>query len=129
MKRAAVLGALTAVNLVLLLGIGLMQVFPAIAQRGTGILRGSAFELVDPQGRVRASLSIQPEVEQASETVLFRLIHPNGQPSVKISASMTGAGLSFVGGNDESYIILEADGPESRLRMVEQNGREQLVSP
>jgi hypothetical protein len=129
MKRAAVLGALTAINLVLLLGIGLMQVFPAIAQGGTGILRGSAFELVDPQGRVRASLSIQPEVEQASETVLFRLIHPNGQPSVKISASMTGAGLSFVGGNDESYIILEADGPESRLRMVEQNGREQLVSP
>lgn len=78
---------------------------------------------------MRASLSIQPEVEGASETVLFRLIHPNGQPSVKISASMTGAGLSFVGGDDESYIIREADGPESRLKMVEQGGREHLVSP
>jgi len=42
---------------------------------------------------------------------------------------MTGAGLSFVGGDDESYIILEADGPESRLKMVEQGGREHLVSP
>ncbi|WP_284282922.1 hypothetical protein [Mesorhizobium amorphae] len=102
------------------------QVLPATAQGGMGILRGSAFELVDPRGRVRA---IQPEVEGASETVLFRLIHPNGQPSVKISASMTGAGLSFVGGDDESYIILEADGPESRLKMVEPGGREHLVSP
>lgn len=129
MRREVVLGVLTAANLVLLLGIGLTQVLPAIAQGGMGILRGSAFELVDPRGRVRASLSIQPEVEGASETVLFRLIHPNGQPSVKISASMTGAGLSFVGGDDESYIILEADGPESRLKMVEQGGREHLVSP
>ena len=129
MRREVFLGVLTAANLVLLLGIGLTQILPATAQGGMGILRGSAFELVDPRGRVRASLSIQPEVEGASETVLFRLIHPNGQPSVKISASMTGAGLSFVGGDDESYIILEADGPESRLKMVEQDGREHLVSP
>src|SRR5688572_9614001 len=124
MSREAVLGALTALNLALLLGIGLTQVLPATAGVGTGILRGSAFELVDLQGRVRASLAIQPEVEGSSETVLFRLIEPNGQPSVKISASMTGAGLSFVGGDDESYIILEADGPKAQLRMVEPNGRE-----
>ena len=52
----------------------------------------------------------------------LRLCQPNGQPSVKIDTSMTGAGLSFVGGDDESYVILEADGPESR------NGREHLVS-
>jgi hypothetical protein len=129
MRREAVLGALSALNFVLLLGIGLTQVLPATAEVGTGILRGSAFELVDAQGRVRASLAVQPEVEGASETVLFRLIEPNGQPSVKISASMTGAGLSFVGGDDESYIILEADGPEAQLRMVEPNGREQVVSP
>ncbi|CAN7257896.1 hypothetical protein [Mesorhizobium sp. LjNodule214] len=76
MRREVFLGVLTAANLVLLLGIGLTQILPATAQGGMGILRGSAFELVDPRGRVRASLSIQPEVEGASETVLFRLIHP-----------------------------------------------------
>jgi hypothetical protein len=129
MRREVILGALTATNLVLLLGIGLAQALPVAAQAPVGILRGSAFELVDPQGRVRASLSIQPAAAGVSETVLLRLIQPNGQPSVKISTSRTGAGLSFVGGDDESYVILEAEGPESRLRMVEKGGRERLVSP
>ncbi|MCC6984106.1 MAG: hypothetical protein IT535_12600 [Bauldia sp.] len=128
MKREAMLGALTALNLVLLLGIGVTQILPATAQDDFGIVRGSAFELVDEAGRVRASLTIQPPAEGASETVLLRLIQPNGQPAAKISASATGAGLSFVGGDDQSYLILEADGPETALRMVE-GGGEQLVLP
>jgi hypothetical protein len=123
------LGALTALNLMLLLAIGLIATRPATAQGGVEVVRGSAFELVDAAGRVRASLSIQPAAEGASETVLLRLIQANGQPAVKISASATGAGLSFVGGDDTSYVILEADGPETELRMVEAGGREQLLSP
>jgi hypothetical protein len=128
MRRESVLGALTALNLALLLGIGLSQILPATAQDGAPVVRGSAFELVDEGGRVRASLSIQPPAEGASETVLLRLIQANGQPAVKISASATAAGLSFVGGDDQSYVILEADGPETALRMVE-GGREQLLLP
>jgi hypothetical protein len=130
MKRETVLGLLTAANFALLAGIGLMQMLPggAMAQSTPGVLRGSGLEIVDAAGRLRASISIQPEVEGTTETVLFRLIHPNGQPSVKIGASMTGAGLSFVGGDDASHIILEADGTETRLKMVEQ-GRERLVEP
>jgi hypothetical protein len=126
MLRETVLGALTAVNLVVLV-VGLTRILPAMAQ--TGVLRGSGFELVDSEGRLRASISIQPEVAGASETVLFRLIQPDGQPAVKISASMTGAGLSFVGGDDESFILLDADGPEGKLRIVEQNKGETLISP
>jgi hypothetical protein len=37
--------------------------------------------------------------------------------------------LSFVGGDDVSYIILEADGPETRLKMVGPEGREKLIAP
>lgn len=129
MRRDVVLGALTAVNLLLLFGIGLSQVLPAAAQSGAGTVRGSAFELVDAQGRVRASLSIQPAGGGASETVLLRLIQPDGQPAVKIAASASAAGLSFVGGDDESYVILEADGPEARLEVMEQNGRERRAWP
>jgi hypothetical protein len=130
MKRETVLGLLTAANFALLAGIGLMQMLPggAMAQSTAGVLRGTGLEIVDAAGRLRASISIQPEVEGTTETVLFRLIHSNGQPSVKIGASMTGAGLSFVGGDDASHIILEADGTETRLKMVEQ-GRERLVEP
>jgi hypothetical protein len=129
MRSNLVVGVLTAVNVMLVLGHALTQGLPALAADSAGILRGSAFELVDTQGRVRASLTIQPESAGASETVLFRLIQQNGQPSVKISTSATGAGLSFVGGDDESYIILEANGPESRLKMVERDGREHVVTP
>lgn len=117
-------------QLALLVGIGLTQVvLPATAKATPDVLRGSGLEIVDAEGRLRASIGIQPAVAGATETVLFRLIHPNGQPSVKIGASITGAGLSFVGGDDESYIILEADGAESQLKMVEQDGREQVIAP
>jgi hypothetical protein len=129
MGREVLLGALTAVNLVLLGGTGLMQVLPAKAQDGAGILRGSGLEIVDREGRLRSSISIQPAAAGEAETVLFRLIPENGQPSVKISASVASAGLSFVGGDDKSYIVIEADGPESWLKMVEPGGREKLVTP
>jgi hypothetical protein len=131
MTREGILGALMVANVVLLAGIVLTQILPglATAQGTPGVLRGSGLEIVDAGGRLRASISIQPEVEGASETVLLRLIDRNGQPSVKVAASMTGAGLSFVGGDDESHVILEAEGAESRLKLVEQGGRERLIEP
>ena len=130
MKREAFLGILTAVNLALLAGIGLTEVgLPAMAHAPLQVLRGSAVEIVDTEGRVCASIGIQAPTDGATETVLFRLIHSNGQPSVKISASITGAGLSFVGGDDRSYIILEAEGPQTRLKMVEPDGHETSIAP
>ncbi|TIU63079.1 MAG: hypothetical protein E5W25_25520, partial [Mesorhizobium sp.] len=95
MRREAVLGALTAINLVLLAGMGLTQILPAKAQDSPGILRGSGLQIVDSQGRVRSSISVLPAKAGEAETVLFRLIAENGQPSVKISATTASAGLSF----------------------------------
>lgn len=129
MTREAVLGALTAINLALLAGTGLMQILPARVQDGNSILRGSGLQIVDSAGRVRSSISVLPAEAGEAETVLFRLIAENGQPSVKISTSTVSAGLSFVGGDDASYVILDANGPETRLRMVEPEGREKVISP
>jgi hypothetical protein len=129
MRRETLLGAVTAVNLILFAATGLMQILPAEAQDGAGILRGSGLEIVDGEGRLRSSISILPAAAGEAETVLFRLIPPNGQPSVKIAASTASAGLSFVGGDDVSYVILEADGPKTRLKMVEPEGREKVIAP
>jgi hypothetical protein len=129
MRRETILGALTAINLILLSGIVLTQILPARAQDQPGILRGSGLQIVDGQGRVRSSISVLPAKEGQAETVLFRLITQDGQPSVKIAASTASAGLSFVGGDDESYVILDADGPKTRLKMVEPQGREKLIAP
>jgi hypothetical protein len=128
MRRETLLGAVTAVNLILFAATGLVQILPAEAQDGAGILRGSGLEIVDGEGRLRSSISILPAAAGEAETVLFRLIPPNGQPSVKIAASTASAGLSFVGGDDVS-VILEADGPKTRLKMVEPEGREKVIAP
>ncbi|MFE0013947.1 hypothetical protein ACFWXH_03805 [Mesorhizobium sp. NPDC059054] len=129
MKREMVLTALTMTNLLLLNGLVLGRVLPAVAQGEPGILRGSGLEIVDGEGRLRATITIQPPGDGVTETALLRLMQPNGQPAVKIGASPTGAGLSFVGGDDQSYVILDADGAETRLRMVEPGGRERLITP
>ena len=129
MRREVILGAVTAVNLVLFAATALMQILPAKAQDAVGILRGSGLEIVDGEGRLRSSISILPAAADEAETVLFRLITPSGQPSVKIAASTASAGLSFVGGDDLSYVILDADGAETRLKMVEPEGREKLIAP
>lgn len=129
MKREVVLGVLTLANFVLLAGIAATGLLPsATAQDVPRLLRGSGLEIVDPQGRLRASISIQPAADESGETVLLRLINGAGQPSAKISATEQGAGLSFVGGDDLGHAILQAEGRDSSLKLVE-GGRERLVEP
>jgi hypothetical protein len=92
-------------------------------------LRGSGLEIVDAEGRVRASISILPASGPSAETVLLRLIDSNGQPSVKIGTSLTSAGLSLVGGDDESYIVLKAEGSAPVLKLARRDGPERTVEP
>jgi hypothetical protein len=74
----------------------------AFAQSEPSVLRGRALQIVDDQGRVRASISVLPpdkskSGEEASDTVLFRLITERGRPTGMISSSEPASGLSFAG--------------------------------
>jgi hypothetical protein len=127
---------LTTINVVLLLIILLHQVHPAFAQGVAPVLRGSALEIVDGQGRVRASISVLPAGRSQSgdshpETVLFRLITEQGRPSVKIGASEGASGLSFAGPTHtkDTYVILESRGTASSLKLRNEDGREQILRP
>jgi hypothetical protein len=133
MKTQHLLAALTAVNFALLLFL-LSRTGAVEAEGAPSVLRGNAIEIVDSEGRLRASLQVGPAGVDAKgkaypETVLFRLIDGGGQPSVKISTSGIASGLSLVGGDDESYVVLQADGPQSSLRLVGPEGRERVVTP
>lgn len=135
MRTQRLLIVLTLVNLALLL-FTLPQIRPASAEGAPQVLRGRALEIVDEQGRVRASLNVLPAKTQAngetsSETVLLRLITERGRPSVKIGASEQVAGLSFAGptGTKDAYLILETKGTASSLRLRNEDGREQVVKP
>jgi hypothetical protein len=123
------------VNLVILM-LTLAAMRPAVAQGVTPVLRGRALEIVDDQGRVRASLSVLPAGTSAHgdrhpETVLLRLITERGRPSVKISTSEEAAGVSLAGPSNtrDTYVILEAKGTASSLKMRNEGGREQIVKP
>ena len=136
MKTQRLLLALTVVNLGLLALLQWSYLGPALANGAAPVLRGRALEIVDERGRVRASLSVLPAAVQAngetsSETVLLRLITERGRPSVKIGASEEVAGLSFSGptGTKDTYVILEAKGTASLLKLRNEEGREQILRP
>jgi len=132
MKAARLLTTLTVVNLAILV----FLVTRAGAVEATGavpVLRGRALEIVDEQGRVRASIKVQPEDRAAAtpypDTVILRLIDPNGRPSVKLATSERGAGLGLGGASDPTYVQLLAQGTETLLRLTNQDGRQQVVKP
>ena len=136
MKMQRLLIALTVVNLGLLSFLLLSQIGPVLANSAAPVLRGRALEIVDEQGRARATLNVvpastQPNGETYPETVLLRLITERGRPSVKISTSEQGAGLALVGPSNtkETYVQLGANGTVSSLRLKNEDGREQIVKP
>src|SRR5262245_62138290 len=136
MKTQRNLIALTLINLVLLLFTLAQQLRPAFAQGEAPMLRGRGLEIVDAQGRVRASISVLPASrlpngEAQAETVLLRLITERGRPSVKIESSEVTAGLSFAGptGTKDTYVILQSKATISSLKLRNEDGREQVLSP
>jgi hypothetical protein len=107
-----------------------------------GVLRGSALEIVDAEGKVRAAIKIEPAgparkadgsiVKDSAiipETVLFRLIRPDGRPSVKIATSEQGSGMSLGGGIDPAYITLNSEGGTPSIAVTNKDGRQQVVKP
>jgi len=135
MKTHRILVALTVLNLILLSFLLLTRTRPVLAYTGADVVRGTALEIVDSRGRVRASIKVQPAEtfeptgRKYPETVVLRLIDPNGRPEVKIVASEQGGGLSFVGDSDATRVLLHADRAESSLRLINSRGRERLLEP
>jgi hypothetical protein len=106
------------------------------------VLKGNGLEIVDAHGKVRASIQIVPQgpavradgsiVEDGKiypETVRFRLIRPDGRPSVKITTSEEGSGLTLGGGIDPTYIVLGADGGFPSVALTDKGGRQQIIKP
>jgi hypothetical protein len=135
MRTQRFLVGLSALNLILLIYVLLSRTEPAQASTRLSVLRGSSLEIVDGRGRVRASIKVQPAEtfeptgKKYPETVVLRLIDPNGRPEVKIGASEKGGGLSLVGDSDATQVLLQAEGAGSSLRLTNKAGGEQLIEP
>jgi hypothetical protein len=131
-KSQSLLIALTVVNLGLLVFL-LSQTRAAQARGSEGVLRGRALQIVDEEGRTRASIDVLPPSKAAGksypETVILRLSDPNGRPSVKLTCSVEGTGLALGGETDATYAQLGALGADSSLRLTATRGRLQLIKP
>ena len=129
--------ALTAVNLGLLCYQS-VQPHPSVAALAAtpAVIRGRALEIVDDRGRVRASISVLPEDPKVTwngkpypETVLLRLMSPDGRPNVKLGATRLGSGLVIGGESNPTYIQVLAEGGETTLKLINGDGLERLIKP
>jgi hypothetical protein len=136
MKNQRLLIVLTAVNLALLC---YQVIQPRLAVASTvsspGVLRGSALEIVDDRGKIRASIYVVPEDPKViwkgkpyPETTLLRLMSPDGRPNVKLGASHSGSALVIGGEMDPTYIQVLAEGGESMVKLVNKDG-ERVIKP
>src|SRR5262249_30724710 len=105
---------------------------PAAPEGLAPVLRGRALEIVDDNGKVRASITIYPADPSVKmpdgttgypETVLLRLINSKGRPNVKIEATEVGAGLGLGGESDPTYATLGARGSSTSLKLTNKDGR------
>jgi hypothetical protein len=88
------------------------------------VLRGRALEIVDDEGRTRAAINLHPADQAASypETVILRLVDPNGRPSVKLATSERGGMLALVSDAQGSYVQLSG-----RALAVTKDGQRQEI--
>jgi hypothetical protein len=135
MKAQTALFALTAVNLALL-AFNLVEARTAHAD-ASGMLRGSGLQIVDGQGRVRASIAVLPRNTTdrypdgrvgSPETVLLRLIDEHGKPNVKIGASEDGGGLGLGGGQDPAYARIAPERGKMALTLTNRSGEDRILT-
>lgn len=132
MTNPRLLFVLSALNLALLVGLLIERTQPAFAKNVSPILRGSALEIVDDQGRVRAQIAVHGSSivggKRYPEAVLFRLIDPTSGPVVKIGAAINGGAIGLTDGADRGVQIFAHD-TGSLVRIVDRSGREKIMRP
>jgi len=128
---------LAGLNVVLMLLV-LASVRPLAANEhvSPGVLRGSALELVDERGRVRAEIKVLPAdptakmpdgTEGYPASVLLRLIDSKGSPHVKLAASEDGSGLVL--GGEKGYVQILSRGTNPHVKIVNGVGQERTLEP
>jgi hypothetical protein len=124
--------ALAALNVVLVVLL-VSAYIPRGEAQTPAVLRGRGLEIVDEAGRVRASIRIEPASTVAGvaypETVVLRLVNPDGRPTVKIGASLQGGGISVIGDTDQTYATLKAEPTGSTLTILQKDGRRTVSGP
>src|SRR5262245_56997793 len=129
--------ALTVINLFILVPI-VFRAYSASTPEVAPVLRGHALEIVDDRGCVRALIKMfaadsmvkLPDVTSGyPETVLMRLITSKGAPTVKLAATEDGSVMSLGGESNPTHIQILARGTNTSLKLLNHDGRQQVIQP
>ncbi len=129
--------ALTLLNLALL-DFLVVQHREASAQNVAPVLRGRELQIVDDQGRVRADLKVYPASPKAKmpdgttgypEAVILRLYSSEGRPNIKLAATEDGSAQVLGGESNPTYVQILSRGANPFLKLVNKDGREQVIKP
>lgn len=133
MRTQRLLIILTVINLVILIFI-MAHLRPAAADRVAPVIRGRALEIVDERGQVRALISVEPAVKTPDgkgypEATVFRLKDPSGRIRVKLGADQEGSALLLADDSQQPGVHMLANGTGSLLKLVNKEGREEVIQP
>lgn len=135
MKTQRFTVALTAINLIILLVVVFLISSSSKSDGVPTVVKASAFELVDAQGRVRAEikvLPVEPDFKMPDgskgypESVILRLIDSKGGPNVKLTATEDGSGLVL--GGDAGYVQILSRSKNPSVKIHTNEGKEQNFS-
>jgi hypothetical protein len=104
------------------------------APNDDGILRGRGLVITDAKGKNRATIEMIGETKMPDgtvypETVLLRLITPDGRPTVKLAATGDGSGMSLADGKGLSYVQVLARGDKPEFNVVDKAGKKVTSLP
>ena len=135
-KLARLTFVFTLVNLGLFVWL-LAQTNRVAAQDVAPMLRGRGLEVLDDQGRVRASITTYGKGDGGGtyeDIVVFRLHDRVGKPMVKLDThtnvnGLKGSGLGLLGASDETQAYIGTNGPNAKVDLKNGDGRRQQVQP
>ncbi len=137
LKGQSAVVVLTVLNAVMLT-ISLTNPHRTAAQDIAPVIRTHSLQVVDDSGRVRAEIRVfppDPKVKMPDgttgypETVLLRMVTSKGRPTVKIAAVEDGSGISLGGDSDPTDIQLLARGTNTSVKLVNKDGKQQVMKP
>ncbi|HYG23477.1 MAG TPA: hypothetical protein VEH04_11890 [Verrucomicrobiae bacterium] len=123
MKIPKALPVLVVINVVLLFCLAAKQK-PDPLQGVQSIVRARAIELVDDQGRVRASLNVETNGE-----AVFRLRDARETIRVKIAASQDGSGLVLLDNLTNPGLHALTKNGNTTVTLMNKEGRKHVISP
>ena len=105
----------------------------AAAKEPEGVLRARGLQIVDEQGRVRASITLEPPTvvdgRQYPETVLLRLTDPQSGPVVKLTAAADGSALGLSSDSNGGGVRAFAKRSDSFVEVKGTDGQVRIIKP